>query len=151
MDVSCVNPFIVSTIQTFKTMINWEVKPGKPEIKKEPFPMYDVSGIIGLSGGARGAIAISFPKLVALRVVSAMVGTDLKVVGTELTDGIGELANIIAGNAKQDLVQYKLSISLPHVIIGKNHMIASQKEIPTLLVPFIASQGQFAMGVSLKS
>lgn len=151
MDVSYVNPFITSTIATFKTMLNTDVKPGKPAIKQEPFPTYDVSGIIGLSGSAQGSIAISFPKHMALRVVSLLIGQEIKVVGPDLSDGIGEIANIIAGNAKQHLTGFSLSISLPNVVLGKSHSLSGQRGIPTLVIPFTSDMGEFAMEVALKT
>jgi chemotaxis protein CheX len=151
MNVSYVNPFITAMINVFKTMINVDIKPDKPKLKTVPHPTFDVSGIIGLSGNAQGNIAISFPKIMALKVVSKMLGMEIKVVGPELTDGIGELANIVAGNAKQDLAQYALSISLPNVVIGKDHILASQTGVPTILVPFHSPMGDFAMEVSLKT
>ena len=151
MDVSYVNPFISATVNVFKTMINTEIMPGKPRLKSIPHPTYDISGIIGLSGNAQGSIAISFPKILALKVVSKMLDSEIKVVGPELTDGIGELANIIAGNAKQGLAQYQLSNSLPNVIIGKDHNIARQSVIPTIVVPFVSQLGEFAMEISLRT
>lgn len=150
MDVSYINPFITSTLTTFETMLELEVIPGKPSLKSEPASTYDISGIIGLSGSAQGSISLSFPKLTALKIVSRLLGTEIKVVGAELTDGIGELANIIAGNAKQHFTNMQLSISLPQVVIGKNHVLANQKGVPTLVVPFNSKMGTFAMEVALK-
>ncbi len=151
MNVSYINPFITATINTFKTMMNIDVKPDKPKLKTTPYPTYDISGIIGLSGNAQGNIAISFPKTIALKVVSKMIGAEIKVIGPELADGIGELANIIAGNAKQDLTKFQLSISLPNVIVGKDHTIANQSGTPAIVVPFVCPFGNFAMEVSLKT
>jgi chemotaxis protein CheX len=151
MDVAYINPFVVSTIETFKKMLNCDAKPGKVQLKNESSFTYDVSGVIGLSGEAQGSICLSFPKLIALKVVSALVGSEIKIVGPEVADAIGEIANIIAGNAKQHLTQFNLSISLPKVIMGKDHKIASQRGIPTIMVPFDCSLGNFAMEVSLKT
>jgi chemotaxis protein CheX len=151
MDVAYVNPFIVSTVETFRTMLNLEVKQGAVQLKDENKFSYDVSGIIGLSGEAQGSICMSFPKLLALKLVSKLLGTDIKIIGPEIADGIGEIANIIAGNAKQHLSQYTLSISLPKVVVGAGHYVVSQKGIPTIVVPFISSMGNFAMEVSLKT
>jgi chemotaxis protein CheX len=151
MNVSYVNPFISATINTFKMMLQVDARPGSPVAKKEPYPSYDISGVIGLSGDAQGSIALSFPKIVALKVVSGMVGSEIKIVGPEMTDGIGELVNIIAGNAKKDLTSYHLSISLPNVIIGKDHVIMSPSGAPTIIVPFSSPLGQFSMEVCLKT
>jgi chemotaxis protein CheX len=151
MNVAFVNPFVTATIHLYKTMLKADITPGTIRVKAEPFPTYDVSGIIGLSGDAKGAIAMSYPKVVALKTISAFLGMELKVVGPELTDAIGELANIVAGNAKLGLTQYNLSISLPNVIYGRDHMMATQSGIPTLLVPFITPYGEFIMEVALKT
>jgi chemotaxis protein CheX len=151
MDVSYVNPFITATVETFQTMIQMEVKPGKPAIKKGKEPTYDISGVIGLSGEAQGSIAISFPKLIALKVVSTMLGMTIKTVDADVTDAIGEVANIIAGNAKKELSQYKLTISLPNVIVGKSHSISAPSGTPTIIVPIIGQVGEFAMEVALKT
>ena len=151
MDVAYINPFIVSTIETFKKMLNCDAKPGKIVLKNDDVHTYDVSGVIGLSGEAQGSICLSFPKIIALKVVSLLMGMEMKIVGAEVADAIGEVANIIAGNAKQHLTQYNLSISLPKVIMGKDHKLASQRGIPTIVVPFESSVGKFAMEVSLKT
>ncbi|MBD3318224.1 MAG: chemotaxis protein CheX [Chitinivibrionales bacterium] len=149
MNVNYVNPFIKSTIETFGTMLGESLKPGKPTAKKSPFPTYDVSGIIGLSGNAQGAISISFPKAVALKIASKMLGSPVKVVGFEMADAIGELVNIIAGRAKKDLIGYELSISLPNVVMGTDHVLNSISNCPTIVVPFRLSLGDMTMEVSL--
>ncbi|MCL2688797.1 MAG: chemotaxis protein CheX [Chitinispirillia bacterium] len=151
MDVSYANPFIVSTIETFKKMLNIEGKTGKLSLKSNSAYTYDVSGVIGLSGEAQGAICLSFPKEVALKAVSALLGMEIKEMGPDVSDGIGELVNIVAGNAKQYLTKYSLSISLPKVIIGKDLQLAPTKGVPTLVVPFISSLGEFAIEISLKT
>ena len=151
MDVAYVNPFISSTVDTFKTMMRIEVSAQKPQLKQGTNPLYDISGIIGLSGNAMGSISLSFPKVVALKTVSAMLGADIKIVGPELTDGIGEIVNIIAGHAKRNLTQYNLTISLPNVIVGKDHIVAGPTGTPTVVVPFASTVGNFAMEVMLKT
>jgi chemotaxis protein CheX len=151
MDVAYVNPFIMSTIETFKTMMKIDVVAQKPMLKRDSGLMYDISGIIGLSGNAQGSISLSFPKIVALKTVSAMVGAEIKIIGPDITDAIGEIVNIIAGNAKQNLTQFNLTISLPNVIVGKDHSVASPSGIATIVVPFTSAIGDFAMEVSLKT
>jgi chemotaxis protein CheX len=151
MDVAYINPFISSTVETFKTMMKIDVVPGKPFLKKSGEPTHDVSGIIGLSGNAQGAISLSFPKITALKSVSAMLGSEIKIMGPEITDGIGEIVNIIAGYAKQGLTKYNLTISLPNVIVGKDHSVSTPSGTPSIVVPFASSIGEFSMEVSLKT
>ncbi|MDR2578466.1 MAG: chemotaxis protein CheX [Chitinispirillales bacterium] len=151
MDVSYVNPFVMSTIETLKKMLNVEGKAGKLALKDSLQHSYDVTGVIGLTGEAAGSICLSFPQDVAFRVVSALLGMEVSMMGDEVTDGIGELVNIVAGNAKQYLTKYNLSISLPKVVVGRNHSVASMSGIPTIVVPILSSLGEFAMEISLKT
>src|SRR5690606_21185875 len=115
--VEHVNPFINATIETFKSMVNCEAKPGKVFLLKTGKVHFDVSGIIGLSGGARGTVALSFPRITALKVVTSFGGMKVLALDDIVTDAIGELANIVAGAAKKHLSQYKISISLPTVVV----------------------------------
>lgn len=151
MDVSFINPFISATVTTFKTMVNIDIKTGNPVLRNDAKHTFDISGVIGLSGEAQGVISLSFPKILALKIVSILLGTQVKIVGDEVTDGIGEIVNIVAGHAKQYLTQYKLSISLPNVVIGNNHLIAVPSGIPTIIVPLTSNLGEFAMEVALKT
>ena len=151
MDVSYVNPFVVSTIETLKKMLNIDSRAGKLSLKDSSLHSYDVTGVIGLTGEAAGSICLSFPQDVAYKAVSALLGVQVTMMGDEVTDGIGELVNIVAGNAKQYLTQFNLSISLPKVVVGRNHSVASMSGVPTIVVPIISSLGEFAMEISLKT
>jgi len=151
MDVSYINPFISATMDCFKKMVFVDVTPKNPSLKNEPYPTYDISGVIGLSGDAQGSISLSFPQDVAIKVISSMLSAQINDKSPELVDGIGEIANIVAGNAKRGLSKFNLSISLPNVILGKNHAIGSQTGTPTIIVPFSSSLGFFSMEVTLKT
>lgn len=145
-----VNPFIKATMETFTSMVNVKVVPGKVRLKADSELSYDVSGIIGLSGGAKGSVALSFPRVSALAYVRAFTGE--KVVSTSnLVDAIGELANIIAGAAKRDLAQYKVSISLPTVVMGEKHAINGPADTVNMVVPFDSEAGKFELAICFKS
>lgn len=149
MDVAYINPFISSTIDTYKQMLNDDVAPQKPFIKKEPFPTYDISATIGLSGKAQGVIAMAFDMPTALKTVEGMIGVKVSERSADLTDAIGEIVNIVAGYAKKDLTQFNLEISLPNVIKGEKHFITTPSKTSCLIVPFTSKYGNFAMEVAL--
>jgi chemotaxis protein CheX len=151
MDVSYINPFIIATKTCFSTMMSIDIHSENPSLKRHPYPTYDISGVIGLSGNAQGSISLSFPRTDAENFVKMMLSNTPTLSEEEMTDGIGEIVNIIAGNAKQHLTNFDLSISLPNVIIGKRHTLAGQSGSPTIVVPFSSDGGKFAMEVSLKT
>jgi chemotaxis protein CheX len=150
VETSLINPFITATVHCFDIMLNAELTPGVPIIKQEPGRGYDISGTIGLSGELQGAVSFCFSQAVAERIVSAMTGTPVTAAAPDLADGIGELVNIVAGNAKKDIPAYNFTISLPCVIIGTGHIMSNQSRIPIMIVPFKCTLGEFTMELTFK-
>jgi chemotaxis protein CheX len=133
-------------------MMSIELEIDKPIVKAPGASHhFDVSGTIGISGEAQGTISISFSKITALRVVSKMLGMELKIINSDLTDGIGEIANIIAGYAKQYLSDCKVMVSLPNVVIGSGHELAVNTGVSTIVIPHKCELGEFAVEIALKT
>jgi chemotaxis protein CheX len=151
MIVEHINPFITATMATFQSMLHASVVPGKLFVVKGAILQHDISGIIGLSGGAKGMVALSFPRLTALKAVSSFLGEKVVTMDATVKDAIGELANIVAGAAKKDLSGYKISISLPTVVVGDRHEVQGGKDVIPLAVPFDSPLGSFSLIVSFKS
>lgn len=151
LKVEHINPFIRATRETFTTMIKTEAKPGKVALRTGKEAHADISGIIGLSGGAKGSVAMSFPRITALKIVSAFVGERIVTMDDTVVDAIGELANIIAGSAKRELTEFKIAISLPTVVLGEKHELTSTREVVPMVVPFETSLGNFLLTVNFKS
>lgn len=144
-----VNPFIQATVHTFATMVKMKAEPGRIRIKEAGAGAYDVSGVIGLSGGAQGSVSLSFPRATAEGVVASFIG-EAKPTTNQMTDAIGELANIVAGAAKPELSRYKITISLPTVILGGRHAVAQPADSLAVTVPFACPAGTFDLSVSFK-
>ncbi len=125
--VEHVNPFIKATMETYKSMLGVDLTLGKVKLKGDTKVSHDISGIIGLSGDAKGAVALSYPQNVAFDSVGKFIGEEVKEMSADVTDAIGELANIIAEEKKKDLVDFKISISLPTVVTGKGILFTRQK------------------------
>jgi chemotaxis protein CheX len=150
MDVKCINPFMGAIKNVFKTMLNLDVQFGKPQIKTQETVSHDVSGIIGLSGEVVGAVIVSFPKLSAVKIASTFAGIDLSDSDDDFADAIGELANMIAGNAKKDLDGLHVMISTPSVVIGSGHTVKNSKVVPRLIIPCSCVMGSFVVEVGMK-
>jgi chemotaxis protein CheX len=152
MDASYLNPFLKATNDTLTKMLSVTPEMDKPILKRaNEAHYYDVSGVITISGEVQGTISISFEKLTALKVATKMRGESLKIIGPQLMDAIGEIANIIAGSAKQYLTQTKITISLPNVVIGRIPDLAPPVAEQKIIVPFKCELGVFAVEVALKT
>lgn len=154
MDIEHVRPFVQHTIKTFEMMLGISPHEEQTEAKEHANATYDVSAIIGLSGSGTGGVILSFPAAVACKVVSQMLGEELVKLDQDVTDGIGELVNIITGNAKRDLVKYgfkDLSVSLPNVVVGKHRTVWRSKDLPCLLTRFFTTAcGPFVLEVNIR-
>ncbi len=150
MDVKYINPFMKAIKNVFGTMLSIEVTFGKPRLRTEAEASHDVSGIIGLSGDAMGAVILSFPKPAALKIAGAFAGITFKETDEDFADAIGELANMVAGSAKRDLEGLNISISVPSVIIGQNHQVKATRMVPRLIIPCSTPLGSFVVEVGMK-
>ncbi|MFQ5489213.1 MAG: chemotaxis protein CheX [Phycisphaerae bacterium] len=149
MDVRYINPFIAAIKNVFSTMVNTQVAVGKPMLRPDQIKSADVSGVIGLSGDVTGAVVLSFPLDVACKVASKFAGVELHSDHPDFTDAIGELANMIAGNAKKDFTGLSVSISLPSVICGHGHVVTQSVAAPQLMIPCNTDIGSFYVEVAM--
>lgn len=149
MDVKYINPFINAVKKLFNTMIEVPFKLGKPSLKTGNVPAYEISSIIGLSGTVSGCVVINLSEAIALQLVSALIGDEVTEVDDDCTDAIGEIANIIAGNAKTDFPSSGTSISVPSVVIGQ-HKVSYPSGLPIISIPCITDKGELVIEVALK-
>jgi len=148
MDVRYINPFIESVKHLFKTMLETDLTLSKPKISQDDVHA-DASSVIGFSGDAVGCVVICFPITTAIRVASAFAGIEMTKDHEDFSDALGEIANIVAGQAKAKLEGFNINISLPSVIIGKEHTILRSKQRPRLAFACDSPHGRFTVEVAM--
>ena len=149
MKVEYINPFLVSTITAFDTMLHCVLTRGVPYIKTGAQPSHEVSGVIGLSGRTQGTVVVGLGRETALKVAEIMLQERPPEINGDVVDAVGELANIIAGRAKSQLEHMELSVSLPSVITGKAHCIQFPSKVTPICIPFECAWGDVAVEVGL--
>jgi len=153
MRVEYINPFIASLSNAFRTMLDCEVKRVAVFLKDRNSPKYDppheISGVIGLSGTAVGTVVLSLSRNVALQAASVMLANQVDEINADVIDAVGELTNVVAGAAKAQLEQHKLMVSLPSVIVGKDHEVRFPSDVTPICVQFQTPWGPLALEVGL--
>ena len=149
MNVEYINPFITSTTSAFSTMLGIELIRGAISTKQGNQPHHDISGIIGLSGKAVGIVVLSVDREVAFSITEKMLGERPTTIDADVTDAIGEMANIVAGGAQAHLGQYDLSVTLPTVLVGKSHLIDFPSNVTPITIPFDSEWGPVVIEVGL--
>ena len=150
MKARFINPFLAASINLFKDYLGIEVRGLNPFVRLDPHKLEEVSGVIGLAGDTLGAVVLSFSRQTAMNVVSVFSKRSYTALTNEVLDGVGELVNIIAGNAKKDLEEFRIQISLPGVIVGSSYSIKWPDGVPVITIPFDSNLGSFSVNVSLK-
>lgn len=150
MKAQYINPFLIASMNLFKNYLGVDCSSGAPFINHDPQNLDEVTGIIGLAGETVGAVVLSFSRDTAIGIASKMAGKKYLNLSNEVIDIVGELVNIVAGNAKRDLLEFRINISLPGVLIGEGSKIKWPASVPVITIPFQSEVGAFSVNVSLR-
>lgn len=150
-----IQPFVDVCESVFREFIGTELVAERPHFadKNDPHD-WDVSAVIGLTGEARGAVVISMKKQLALKLTGVLTGAEHPELDDEVVDAIGEIINIIAGNAKRGLEEsFRLVISLPTIVRGKGHAILWPNDQARIIrIPFkIFDTETFCLSVAIEA
>jgi chemotaxis protein CheX len=151
MDVTFINPFLEGTINVLKKMAFVDPKVGMPYLKKDSKAVGDVSGIIGLTGSAKGSLALSFTEKSIIKIVNNMLGENFQVINDDIRDAVGEITNMISGDARKRLEAegFVIRAAIPTVISGKDHELSHTLTGPSIIIPFEIDEGSFVVDVCL--
>jgi chemotaxis protein CheX len=152
MDASMINPFINATLNVLETMAFLKSVPGTPYLKKDDVAIGDLTGIIGLTGETNGTVAITFSEGSILKIVSNMFGEEMTELNHEIADAVGEITNMIAGQARRDLelIGKVFEAAIPSVVSGRGHRITHYTDGPKIAIPFETNGGKFLIEVCLE-
>jgi len=150
MQAEHINPFLRAVSNTFTTMFDCEARRGAISLGESGARFYPISGVIGLSGKAVGTVVVNLSEEVALKAASAMLMTEFTEVDDDVIDAVGEMANLIAGQAKAELEEYDLSVSLPSVITGEGHELRFPSATKPIVVDFDTDFGPMRLEVGLE-
>jgi len=138
MEVKYINPFIMAAQTVFKTMLGIDVQMGKPILKTVNATSGEVTGVMGFAGDKRGTLAISFSDKGALFVFKTLIGDECDTINPDVIDAIGELTNIISGQARKELEKADLNLkaAIPMVVVGHGVEMNFITKIPIVSLPF---------------
>jgi len=149
MNVAYINPFITATTNVFRTMLSCELTRVELLRKRGRQPFQEVSGVIELSGPASGIVVLGVTRDIAIRATEVLLGERMTEVNAMVRDAIGELTNIISGNAKAELSKQQMRMGLPRVLIGRNHLLPLNKAAKAIDIVFGSEWGVVVVEVSL--
>jgi chemotaxis protein CheX len=152
MNIKHIEPFVEATVAMFRDMLGMEPEFLTPHLlDRSARQDWDISGIIGIGGDSKGVVVISFSAALVREITGRLVGRPVALDDPDVVDAVGELVNIIAGNAKRGLEDYRLNISLPSIVRGNEHQVAWQSDVPIVALPFRVGELKFNLSVGLEN
>ncbi|GIX47073.1 MAG: chemotaxis protein CheX [Candidatus Tectimicrobiota bacterium] len=139
MHTDFIHPFVQAAVNVLRTMASVAVQAGTPSAKPHAaMGQGDISAVVGLTGPVNGSLAISFSEKAICQIVSHMFGEPVTAINDEVRDAVGELCNMISGDARRLLAEqgYPLQAAIPTVIEGRGHRIRHVVAGPSVVVPF---------------
>jgi chemotaxis protein CheX len=96
----------------------------------------DVTSMVGLAGQLSGVLSVRCEGKAAALMASKMLGVDVDEVGSEVSDALGEVCNMVAGNFKNKIAGLAegCMLSPPTVIRGSDYDLHSMADSPALEV-----------------
>src|SRR5689334_1508979 len=125
--------FVEGTMVYFNHVAAHRVNMGLPYPTGNKARLLDYTGAIGVTGSRKGCIYITSKKALLRALVRELIGDEDPSEET-LLDIVGELANVVAGNAQKALGS-NFQISVPVVITGKGG-IYLPLVVPIFEIPF---------------
>lgn len=151
MKAEHINPFLKGIASVFSPLCNAEPNIGRISLLNTPYTIGNTAVIIGITGKIKGQVTLEFKDNSAMKAASTLLGGYETSALDELTkSAVGELANMILGNAATEfsMINVIIDITPPTVIVGERIEITHRT--PTLFIPIdIAPIGALGLHVSV--
>lgn len=145
------NAFVVAAGEVLASEIGVEIKRGQLNLQRDAYVTDDITVLISLVGDVWGVAIISMSFETAKNFISQMLGQEMEEFNELAQSGIGELGNVVTGQASTRLstLGFECDISVPTLIVGKGSRI-STLDIDRLIVPLETKLGSLRLNLALR-
>ncbi|MGY0374702.1 chemotaxis protein CheX [Clostridium sp. JNZ J1-5] len=151
MKAEYINSFYQATRDVFHLMLDIDIQRGNLALAEGMVSSKDANVVLGVTGDLKGTILFSFPKDMTLEMVKIMCGMEMEEIDSFVSSALGEMANIIGGNALTILNSnnYICDIVPPQIFVGeyKSYSMANKK---ALILPITTQIGDLDIHIFLE-
>ncbi len=137
MNAEHINPFLISSTKILKDMCSVDVRIGKPFIKDTEFTDDTLVILIGITGEIRGQVMIAITNQIACNLASKMIMMPITQLDELSTSAIGELGNMILGNAATIFSTKGIGIDITPPTLCMGDVSFSNNYTQNICVPLI--------------
>ena len=144
-----VNAFIESVVEAFESMVGLSPRRTHVQASSRLDSGYGSSSVGAMVMTTCGPMILCFSAPVAIRIMSALTGMEVKELNNDVLDGTRELANILLGsaNAKLEAGGMKMDFDLPETRLGAFAKVDEKPNDYWITVQFECEAGQFFVQV----
>ena len=153
MKAEFINPFLVATTSVFRDLLKVNLVRGRTLIKKSAAPAQEIAIFIGVKGKNEGQVIYSMNLETIFKIARRLMpGIDDASLEKEYRDIIGEVANMITGNAVQILIagDVDLDLTVPMVIDVRQKPLDVQ-DMPTIGLNLYSPFGLVEINIAFKA
>lgn len=151
LNAEYINPFLEAVGIVFKSVLNVRLRRGKLAVKENTHPSMEIAIIIGIEGGITGQIVYSMDFNMVQKIADVLMpGMSDEQMKSEYADIIGEIANMITGNAMNLLAATDkvIDITTPQVV-DINHDSVEWLQQTTIGIILYSPMGQLELNIAL--
>jgi chemotaxis protein CheX len=141
---------IDSTQCVFSTMLGCQVHVVAGECQADSLESSDLSSTIGMTGDITGTVILHLSQSVAVGIAETLLGQPIDGINDDVRDVTGELANLIAGNAKERMENKAIVLGLPTIICGPKHRIFFEPGVTVQDLSFQTPWGQLHIQLAFR-
>ena len=151
MRLELVAPFVEAAGKVLLQECGETARKGSIHRVRSPQTSNDVSALIAITGGVAGLVIYSMSRKTACGIASKMIGEPVTDLDPMAQSAIGELANMITGQAGIGLERngFPSDMSPPALILGNGNSIATLN-LTRLVVPLVLSLGELTIDIAIK-
>jgi chemotaxis protein CheX len=146
-------PFVSATNLTLTELAQIEPVVRSTYRMTPPRTLCDISAVLGLTAEGGELLVLSLPAATATALAGRVLAEVNPAPDDELVrDCMGELTNVIAGQAKTLLAEtpYQLLLATPRIVSGAGVEVGARSDIEGLVVVFGSEAGDFVLQVCLR-
>lgn len=151
MNAEHINPFLVSATRILKDMCFIDSKIGKPFLTDCQFGEDSVIIVIGVTGEMRGQVLIEMKLNVACDIASKMCMMPVTQMDDLSKSAIGELGNMIMGNAATIFSTKGIGIDITPPVLAMGNMSISSFQSKNICIPLVYdADKQIGVNIALR-
>ncbi|MFW5667692.1 MAG: chemotaxis protein CheX [Acetivibrio ethanolgignens] len=144
IDVNYINPFLMSTMSIFESMVQTKLEVGKPAAGELKFENSMFIIQVGITGQMKGQVLLVIPQENAKKIASSMMcGMQVEELDEISRSALGELGNMIMGNTATLFSNQGIIIDITPPLSMSGNKLILQADIQSIRVPMLLEGEEF--------